>query len=366
MFWFCHFCFRFSVFWRIKRRYGILSEIARSLRKDDHMGQNEQGTIFKGIFEFEDPSGVLVAGKVPAVGTADLYSGTAIVVKANQCALFVYKGQIADVLMQGVHEVKTQNFPILTRLANWRFGFESPLRCEIWFFSGSVYANRRWGTNQPVIYDFPDYRAVPIRAYGIFNIVVRDASKLFMTLIGSRTSYDITELEGLVQAQVTEMLPKALSVVPSLEELNKSQTAVAQELMTLANKALEQYGVGLISLQVMSLVPSQEILQALDAKVSMNIIGNKQDYLLYKAANSLLAGHDGGGQAKGSSDSMQLMMGLMLGKSLLDAKEKERPMMLAREDGEDAVQIATQSCPKCKAIVRSGDKFCASCGTELK
>lgn len=331
------------------------------------MGLNEQGMIFKAIIDFEDPSGVLVAGKVPAVGTADLYSGTAILVKANQCAIMIYKGQIADVLMQGLHEVKTGNFPILTQLANWRFGFDSPLRCEVWFFSGSVYANRRWGTTQPVIYDFPDYRAVPIRAHGIFNLVVRDPSKVFMTLIGSRNSYDITELENLVQAQVTEMLPKALTVVPNLEELNRSQSAVAQELMGLVNKALEQYGVGLVSLQVISLVPSQEVLQALDAKASMNIIGNKQDYLLYKAANSLLSDHTGaGGSGKGSSDSMQLMMGLMLGKSLLDAKEKERPMIVSVGDDEEHIAIETKPCPKCKKMVRSGDKFCASCGTELK
>jgi membrane protease subunit (stomatin/prohibitin family) len=246
---------------------------------------------------------------------------------------------------------------------NWKFGFESPLRCEVWFFTSTVYANRRWGTTQPVIYDFPDYRAMPIRAYGIFNIVVRDPKKVFMTLIGNRSSYDISELEGFVQAQVTELLPKALSVVPSLEELNKSQGAVSKALLSHVNEALDQFGVSLLTLQVVSLVPSQEVLQALDAKAAMNIVGNKQEYLLYKAANSLLESH--AGKEKGSSDSMQLMMGLMLGKSILDAKE--RPMLKSKsEEEDDAIAIDTRSCQKCKAIVRSGDKFCASCGMELK
>ena len=68
------------------------------------------------------------------------------------------------------------------------------------------------------------------------------------------------------------------------------------------NKAVELYGVELLSLQVISLVPSQEILQALDAKVAMHVIGNKRDYLIYKAANSLLATHPMG--EKSSSDSM--------------------------------------------------------------
>ena len=326
--------------------------------------EKQQTLLFKGIFEFEDPSGVLIAAKTPVSGTADLYSGTTIVVKANQCALFVYKGKITEVLLEGAHAVQTENFPILTRLANWKFGFESPLRCEIWFFSSTVYAGRRWGTIQPIIYDFPDYNAVPIRAYGIYNIVVRDPKKFFMTLIGNRTSYDITEVENLIQAQITELLPKALSVIPDLKSLNKSQADVSRELLTSVNKAIETYGVELLSLQVISLVPSQEILQALDAKVAMTVIGNKRDYLLYKAANSLLATHPSG--EKGSSDSMQLMMGLMLGQSLLDHRERERPFLTSDSDSRNVLPDKTQACPKCDAMIGINDKFCSSCGAKLQ
>ena len=328
------------------------------------MGRQEQSILFKGFYEFEDPSGILIAAKVPPQGTADLYSGTTIVVKANQCALFLHKGKITEVLLEGTHAVRTENFPILTRLANWKFGFESPLRCEIWFFSSAVYAGRRWGTTQPIIYDFPNYNAVPIRAHGIYNIVVRDPQKFFMTLIGNRTSYDIAELENLVQAQITELLPKALSVIPSLESLNQSQADVSRELQASVNKAIAMYGLELLSLQVISLVPSQEIFQALDAKVAMNVVGNKRDYLLYKAANSLLATHPSG--EKGSSDSMQLMMGLMLGQSLLDHRERERPYLASDSGSRTALPDKTKTCPKCDVAVGADDKFCSSCGSKLQ
>jgi membrane protease subunit (stomatin/prohibitin family) len=323
----------------------------------------QQSILFKGIYEFEDPSGVLVAAKVPPAGTADLYSGTKIIVKANQSALFIYKGKIAEALPEGTHSVKTENFPILTRLANWQFGFESPLQAEIWFFSNAVFAGRRWGTTQPVIYDFPEYPAVPIRAYGIYNIVVRDSKKVFMTLVGNRASYDISELDNLIQAQITELLPKTLSVVPNLESLNKSQAAVSKELFTIVNKALEQYGVELLSLQVIAMVPAQEVIQALGDKVAMNIIGDKREYLLYKAANSLLETHPKGD--KGSSDTMQLMMGLMLGQSLLDHRERERPFIASVNTPKDALPDKSQTCPKCNAMVGAGDKFCSSCGAKL-
>ena len=321
--------------------------------------ENQQGMIFKGIYDFEDPSGILVAAKSPIAGNADLYSGTTVIVKPSQIALFIYKGQIAEVLPPGNHQVKTENFPILTRLASWQFDFESPLRCEIWFFSTGVFVGRRWGTSQPIICDFPGAHSVPIRAFGIYNVVLRDPSKFFLTLVGSKTSCDITEIETLVQSQITELLPKALSVVPDLAALNKSQAAVAQELLAPVNATLQTYGIELVSLQIISLVPSQEVLDALDSKVAMDVIGNKQEYLLYKAANSLEANVDG--KEKGSSDSMQLMMGLMLGKSFmdLDFKEKEK-VLLAQEPAE-----RLKACPKCNAAVKVGDKFCSSCGGQI-
>ncbi len=74
------------------------------------MAITKQSTLFRGIYEFEDPTGCLMAAKVPAAGTVDLYSGTAIVVKPSQCAVFVYKGQIADILLAGTHLVKTENY----------------------------------------------------------------------------------------------------------------------------------------------------------------------------------------------------------------------------------------------------------------
>lgn len=106
---------------------------------------NSHSSFFRGIYEFEDPSGVLVAAKVPATGSVDLYSGTAVIVRPNQCAIFCYKGKVADVLLAGTHMIETENVPILTQLSNWRFGFESPLRCELIFIAGNIFLSAQMG-----------------------------------------------------------------------------------------------------------------------------------------------------------------------------------------------------------------------------
>ena len=75
--------------------------------------QKQQGSVFKGIYEFEDPSGILLAAKSPITGSADLYSGTTIIVKPNQMALFIYKGQITEVLTGGEPSNKDREFPLV-------------------------------------------------------------------------------------------------------------------------------------------------------------------------------------------------------------------------------------------------------------
>lgn len=204
------------------------------------MQDQKQFYVFKGIYEFDDPGGTIIASRVPYEGSADLYSGTAIIVKPNQCAVFIYKGEMGDVLSEGLHTVKTGNFPLLTRLAKWQFGFRSPLKCEIWFFSKAVYTGRRWGTTQPVLHDFPSYKAIPIRAYGLYNVVLQDPKKAYMNLIGGRASYDITELESFIQGQLTELLAQTLSIIPELSKLNKYHDAVSKELESIVNKVLEE------------------------------------------------------------------------------------------------------------------------------
>ena len=186
-----------------------------------------------------------------------------------------------------------------------------------------------------------------------------------MTLIGSRTSYDISELEEFVQGQILELFPEALAIVKNIENLNKSQDRVSKKLQIIVNRVLVKYGLQIIDLQVLSLLPSQEIIKALDAKAAMNIIGNKQEYLLYQAANSLNELQSGTG-ANQSNDPMQMMLGLMLGKSLISAdfREKEReaaPKMIGSKDSAKKA-YGSRFCSSCGSKVRGNDKFCSSCG----
>jgi|GEM_PF-1216006 len=330
------------------------------------MATKEQKLLFRGIYEFEDPAGTLLASKSPSSGSADLYDGTAIIVKPNQCAMLVYKGQIADVLTAGLHKITTQNFPVITRLANWKFGFRSPLTCEIWFFSGNSFTARKWGTPHPVLHNFKDVGLLPIRSFGNYNIAIKDPKKLYMTLIGSRQQFDLMDLEEFVQGQIQELLPQALDCVKDFKTLNRKQHDVAKRLQDLTRKSLKKYGILIEKVQILSLVPPKETLEAMGAKSAMGVLGDQRRYLLYKAANSLES-IQGGGDSEGS-DSMQMMMGLMLGKGLLNADAQEPVPVAARSNTKSQARGTTSGksfCHNCGHKIAKTHKFCSNCGGRL-
>src|SRR5690348_14766163 len=78
-------------------------------QEDAMANPRPQGLFARGVYEFEDPSGTLIAAQVPFTGSADLYDGTAVIVRPNQVALLVYKGEVTDLLGPGTHYIKTGN-----------------------------------------------------------------------------------------------------------------------------------------------------------------------------------------------------------------------------------------------------------------
>jgi membrane protease subunit (stomatin/prohibitin family) len=310
---------------------------------------DNQSLFFRGVYEFDDPTGVLLAGRVPAVGTVDLYSGTKILVKPGQTAIFVYNGKIADVLPPGNHEIKTENMPILTRLANWKFGFESPLRCELIFVSKQIFTGLKWGTQQPVLLQI-NGQSIPIRGYGTYNLHVIGPEQFFTALMGSRVSMELSDVQIFVQAQIQQVLAQAIAPIKDLSKLNTSQSAVAQKIQTLVVRSLLNYGLQIGDIRVLSLVPPEDTLHALDEKAAMQVIGDPQKYLLYKMANSF-----GSASQPNNSDPMHMMLSLMVGRGLMGIDDPDKKPI-------PGASPAQKKCPKCGSLSDASFQFCPHCG----
>lgn len=84
-------------------------------------------------------------------GNNELKQGSKVIVRESQSAVFLKGGQLADVLGPGTYSLKTENFPILTKLMAFRiFLFHRLLL--ICIMSTRQFIDNNWATK-------PNYEA---------------------------------------------------------------------------------------------------------------------------------------------------------------------------------------------------------------
>ena len=92
-----------------------------------------------------------IVHRFPETGVADLRLGSQVIVRESQAAVFFRDGKALDVLGPGRHTIGTANVPLLTDLLGKLFGDRTPFTAEVYYVSMREFADRKWGTPQPII-----------------------------------------------------------------------------------------------------------------------------------------------------------------------------------------------------------------------
>ena len=146
-----------------------------------------------------------------------------------------------------------------------------------------------------------------------------------------------------------------MALVKNLKEVGSKQNDVAQSLLSDMNNRISSVGLVLRNLQVMSLLPTKDMIEALDAKAAMEVLGNPRDFLLFKAAKSLTPGSNAG---SAGNDPMHMMMGLVLGNKLMAPENTREPQPITAG--------TSLNCPHCSKTVAAENRYCGHCGKEVK
>lgn len=87
--------------------------------------------LFLKIIEWVDNSKDTIVYKCPTNGR-DINQKSKLIVRESQEAIFVHKGQVCDVFGPGTYNLKTEIFPILSKLAGWAYGFQTPIAVDVY------------------------------------------------------------------------------------------------------------------------------------------------------------------------------------------------------------------------------------------
>ena len=171
----------------------------------------------------------------------DFNTNSVITVAPNEQVIFIKNGEFYGTLPSGRHEVKTENYPLLSRIRNMLTGGMSTFSCQVYH----VQTNEQkvdWGTSTPIeIQDFylgNGVIGVPTLIRGAAAFRVRfninendDASKqTFMRLMGDMSIYTITDLERMFEAEISQKISSVVGKTLESVSMQRSINAISSQL----------------------------------------------------------------------------------------------------------------------------------------
>ena len=306
----------------------------------------------------------------------EIQNGAKLTVRQSQVALFVDKGQIADVFGPGMYEIKTENMPILADLRGWAYGFKSPFKSDVYFLSMKECLNNKWGTGSPIWIPDTQFGQVQVRAYGSYSFKI-DNPVIFLTeIVGTRSAYktsDITDqLKEVIISEFTDIIGSLkLTVVQLASNYNELGEALEETLQ----HSFKKLGLTLTSFKIGNIGIPPEIEKNLNELTGMNILGSvgndklsKIQILKQLEIMNTAAGNQGMNSMMQAG--MGMTMGMQMGNSFASnmnsvnqtsANNNVSPQTNSISKGEGNIV-----CSSCLANIKSGSKFCPECGTKVE
>src|SRR5580765_2102448 len=240
-------------------------------------------------------------------------NGAQLIVRESQLAQFVYLGKFGDTFGPGTHTLVSNNIPVMTRLASWKYGFTSPFKADVYFLTVRLFAGNKWGTTHPIMVHDDALGIVRLRAFGTFDFRIVDAKVFLREVAGSNRDFRLDEFSATMQSRLVSLFADALATARlKLEDLASRYRELGEALLPVVNDVMtSQYGVGVTSFTVQNISVPSEVERAIDKRGSMTEIGNMNDYVKFQMAQGMARARSSGGIAT------ELAVGLSVAQQVL-------------------------------------------------
>jgi len=245
-------------------------------------------------------------------------NGASLIVRPGQTAIFVHRGQIADVFDPGHFELSTDNLPLLSTLQGWKHGFDSPFKAEIYFVSTTQVSDLKWGTPRPIMLRDPEFGPIRVRAFGTYTLKATHPTTLLKELVGTDGMFESDEISELVRSMIVSAFAEVLGQanIAALDLASKYGEIAEQVRANVVEQMDFEYGLTIPQLYVVNVSLPQEVERALDKKTSMTAIGDMGAYQQYQMGQAITAAatNPSGG---GAADGMGLGLGFAMAKQMM-------------------------------------------------
>ncbi|NJK62538.1 MAG: SPFH domain-containing protein [Synechococcaceae cyanobacterium SM2_3_1] len=273
---------------------------------------------FIDVIEWLDSTNETMVYRFERAGN-EIKQGAKLIVRPGQVAVFVNEGHVADVFDAGTHELYTRNLPILSTLQAWPYGFNSPFKAEVYFFSTRAFTNLKWGTSNPITLRDPEFGPVRLRAFGSYAMRVVDPKTMLEKLVSTDGLFQVDEISNqirniLVSGFATWIGRSGIPVLDLAGQYEQLSDTIRQALQG----SIREYGLELSQMLIENISLPPEVEKVLDKRTSMGILGNLQDYTQFQAAQAIEASAQNPG---GGNPGMDFGVGMAMGQQLINAMQ---------------------------------------------
>ncbi len=240
------------------------------------------------VIEYPNEMRDEIVHRFPEVGSGDFRIGSQVIVREAQAAVFFRDGNALDVFGPGRHTISTANIPLLIDFVGRAFNDRTPFTAEVYFVSMREFADRKWGTPQPIIVRNPNMGlgVALLQGFGTYSFQVKDAQQFVTQIVGAQGMYRTNDIESRLRSMLLSKLQDLLGEtatqhsVPELigltEELGAGVRAKAQD-------DFSAIGLTLKAFYIENLKPSSKSAEELRAMGMLDM----QTYTQLQAADAL-------------------------------------------------------------------------------
>lgn len=264
------------------------------------------------IIEWVDDSQHTLVWRFPRYQN-EIKNGAQLIVRPGQLAVFVHRGELADVFEPGHYELKTDNLPLLSTLQGWKYGFNSPFRSEVYFVSTRQITDLKWGTPNPIMLRDADFGPIRLRAFGTYALKALDPKILIKELVGTDGNFETDEVAELLRSTINtafaDMIGQrkiaALDLAAHYRELSDDLRKMVCERID------DEYGLEVTQLFIVNVSLPEEVEKAMDTRSSIGVMGDLNRFQQYQMGQAMgaAANNPGGG---GAADGLGLGLGFAM------------------------------------------------------
>ena len=188
----------------------------------------------------------------------DFNSNSTLIVMPGEEAVFIKDGQIETVSENGKYNLKTDNYPFISRIRNMFTGGISSYNCVVYFVRKAHSQQILWGTPSPIqVRDNVLGMMTNVQANGSFKVEIDNSARFLEKLIGSNIQFETQEgLNNYFFNQFIQYITDSLqeTIESSNEELYRSfkkKTFLAENVLTpKLQTILDNYGIKLVNFSI--------------------------------------------------------------------------------------------------------------------